>query len=83
MPLNALTHNGARAKVCIWCGDKKKSLRKITNAVQILLDSKIPDCIPARPEDDDSLPTSICDNCRKALQNEDSKHVLPPPFDYG
>ena len=75
---DALTHNDCRAKVCVWCAQYKKGVRKITTAVQTLLHGKIPEY-----GSDDRLPTGICDNCRKALQKEDSKHVLPPPYDYG
>ena len=76
-----LTHNDARQKVCLWCGQKKKCVRKISAPIQSLIDSK--GCFAARPEDDDRLPSGICDNCRKGLQKESSMNVLPPPFDYG
>ena len=56
---NALTHNEARQKVCIWCGKYKKDVRKITASVQSLLDCKIPSQIPAKPEDDVRLPSGI------------------------
>ena len=79
---DALTHDDARQKVCTWCGKKSKDVRKITAAVLNILESKIPEIIPAKPDEDERIPSGIDSGCRKALQKGDPK-ALPTPFDYG
>ena len=76
---DALSHDQARQKVCIWCGKYKKDVRRITDAVLGVLEGKIPEFIPAKPNEDDRIPSGICSGGRKALQKGSPK----APFNYG
>ena len=71
MPNKQLTHAQSRAKICIVCFEKKKTLRDISCNVEIIANLK-KNVGQNFDISDPRLPTGLCDSCRKSYFSKDA-----------
>ena len=78
-----ITHEQGRALICKVCVAKKKGVRVCSQKYEDLIAKHYRDDLDPK---DESLPNGICDGCRKALSDLESKkagrHKLPPVDHY-
>lgn len=70
MPYTKLTHEQARSHICKVCVVKKKCVRVCAPKYEILISKHYRSDLDPQ---DESLPIGLCDSCRKALGNLESK----------
>ena len=71
MPNMQLTHAQSRAKICIVCFEKKKTIRDISCNTEFIANLK-KNVGQNFDINDSRLPTGLCDSCRKSYFSKDA-----------